>query len=102
MENAHIDKIIESLRPSVKETLEAGERHRIKCYLERREWQLEQFQIGWTKDWSRDELIFRLRDQLRKVRKMKRMGMFGRKRTLAPMLRAALKAETALAQKEAA
>ncbi len=94
----NIDNIIERLREPTRERLKAGERYRIKCYLDRREWQLEQFQIGWNADWSQEELIFALRQQLKTIRKMVRMGAFGRKRTLAPMFRAALSAEIELAK----
>lgn len=89
------------MQDSICKNLQSVNERQIKCYLNRREWQLEQFQIGYTPDWSREELIFVLRQKLKTIRKMKRCGVFGRLRTLAPMFHVALEAEIALAQEAA-
>ena len=102
MQNLDVSTIIDQALPSISQRLTAGERHRRQCYLERRQWQLQQFNIGYHPDWSREELLAALHKKLKTLRKMARQTPWASSLIIQPMVRAAFLAEVESAGSKAA
>jgi hypothetical protein len=102
MQMLDVRTIIDQAQPLISQHLIAGERHRRQCYLERRQWQLQQFNIGYHPDWSREELIAALHKKLKSLRKMARQTPWAAGLIVQPMVRTAFLAEVESAGSKAA
>ena len=102
MQSIDLEKFTAEITPKIAERLSAHQQFQIKCYLERREWQLQQFNIGWDKDWSQTELIAALNKRRKTLRKMAKRSPHSTALILRPMVEAAYLAEVKIAQEKAA
>jgi len=75
--------------------LQNAERHRLGCYLERRQWQLKQFRIGYREDWSKHELLFVLKHKYSALIRLRKRNPGATGTLIIPMVRAAYEAEIA-------
>ena len=87
------DTLINLLRDRISHTLHKAERHRIRCYIERREWQLRQFCIGYRNDWSHHELLLVLKSRYGSLRKLQSQNPGATGTLLLPMIRVAYDVE---------
>ncbi len=97
MQDINVDSILRRLYPRLNQTLQQAEHYRLKCYLQRRQWQLAQFRIGYRDDWSSDELICVLRSRLKTLRKLQKLNPGAHGTLLLPMVRVAYEAEIEIA-----
>ncbi len=97
MQDIDVDRILAQLFPCINEALQRAEHYRLKCYLQRRQWQLLQLRIGYRDDWSSDELIFVLRNRLKTLRKLQKLNPGAPGTLLLPMVRVAYQAEIEIA-----
>jgi hypothetical protein len=83
------DTLTDLFRDRISNILHIAERHRIRCYLERREWQLEHFCIGYRNDWSHHELLLVLKSRYGTLRRLQRQNPGASGILLLPMIRVA-------------
>jgi len=87
------DTLTGLLRERISHLLHQAERHRKKCYLARRQWQLQQFRIGYRNDWSHHELLLVLKTRYRALRRLQTRNPGASGTLLLPMIRAAYDVE---------
>ena len=102
MQKLDIHTIIDEAQSSLKQQLSTGERYQRQCYLERRQWQLQQFDIGYHRDWSQAQLIAELHKKLKTLRKMAIKTPWACALIIQPMVRVAYLVEVENANNRAA
>lgn len=87
------DNLTSLFRDRISDILQKAEKHRTSCYLERREWQLKQFCIGYRNDWSHYELLFVLKNRYCTLRRLQNQNPGASGTFLLPMIRVAYDVE---------
>ena len=87
------DILADLLRDRISDFLHQAERHRKRCYLERREWQLKHFCIGYRDDWSHHELLLVLKTRYGTLRRLQNQNPGASGTLLLPMIRVAYDVE---------